>query len=249
MRGLCSYINITWEKFGLLCSLVVNNTSLWLSDTFSTAAFFLCYYYFWYEGLCVWFKRPLFTVYGSDASGVLCLCPCLWYSQKTFAGFEQAHCLVGWHVHVSTHLGERIFEVLSLHRARSALGSGESCFFLDRPRETVYIYRNHTGRGMSIIPITTILRAPKELSPIQQTACKVLTVRGYFRQGWYRFSLIISRDSYKVLCSADAEAFPRESNGRSINFTTHKYDAKIINVRISAVLALYKFMAWRPRRS
>lgn len=55
--------------------------------------------------------------------------------------------------------------------------------------------RKHTGRSTSIIPITTILHAPKELSHIQQTACKVLKVRDYFRQGWYRFSPIISRDS------------------------------------------------------
>ena len=44
------------------------------------------------------------------------------------------------------------------------------------------------------------------------------------------------------------KVFPKESNDRTINLTTHKYGAKITNVRISAVMPLYKFMAWRSRR-
>jgi hypothetical protein len=44
------------------------------------------------------------------------------------------------------------------------------------------------------------------------------------------------KGTYKVLYSADAGVFPRKSNDRSINLTTHKYGAKIIDVRISAVI-------------
>ena len=44
------------------------------------------------------------------------------------------------------------------------------------------------------------------------------------------------KGTHKILYSADAGVFPRKSNDRNINLTTHKYGAKIVNVRISAVI-------------
>jgi hypothetical protein len=103
----------------------------------------------------------------------------------------------------------------------------------------------------NLIPSTTILRAilraHTELSPTQHTACKVLTddvILGEVDIVYCQSSL----GNHKVLYSSDARVFPRESNDRTMNLTTHKYGAKIMNVRISAVLPLYKFMAWRSKR-
>ena len=75
MCCLCNYINITWENFSLLCSLVVNYTSLWLSGLFSTAALYCIIIIFDPKEYVLWLKRPLFTGYGSDASRRMCLCP------------------------------------------------------------------------------------------------------------------------------------------------------------------------------
>jgi hypothetical protein len=206
----------------------------------------LYYHYFLFEGICLWFKRLLITVSGSDESRVICLCSCLWYSQsdffwlwtgQLFSGLTRSSFDVSWRASLWSTVSSPGLFSFGL-RWIVLFGSGSR----NRPH-----LRKHAGRSTNITPSTTILRAHTELSPTQQTACKVLTVEvipGEVDTVYRRSSL----GTHKVLYSAYAETLPTESNDRSINLTTHKYGAKIVNVQISAVLPLYKFMAWRSKR-
>jgi len=168
--------------------------------------YYFYYYYFWSEGICVWYKRPLFTVYGSDASRVMCICSCLRYSQVTcwlwtgplFSGLTRSCFEASWRA----YLWSTVF-------APSPFSFGLRWIVLFGSGSWNRLHlRKHIARSTSIIPITTILHAPKELSPDQQTACKVLTVRGHFRQGWYRFSPIISRGLIKSCIQQMPGYFP-----------------------------------------
>jgi len=141
-------------------------------------------------------------------------------------------------------LGELVFEVSSLYRARSALGSGESVVWLALVKPSAFTVTHRPEHEHN--PNHDYSACTKRI-----IAFSAERVQGLVGQRLFPARLIPSRRSslgtHKVLYSADAGAFPRESNDRSINLTTHKYGAKIINVRISTVLPLYKFMALRSR--